>query len=479
VVLSLVAAGSGLRVPFRSRRPPPRRPPFPYPTLFRSLIALLQRQGYSRTDTVIDAGEFAVRGSIFDIHPSGLDGGLRLDFFGDELESLRIFDPTTQRTTGTVDAHLLLPASEALLDDETIKRFRTRYREMFGAAATGDPLYQAVSDGRRLAGMEHWLPLFEERLDTLFEHLSADDVIVIDASALQAGEEGLDDIADYHRQRTDTAGQGAGSYRPLATDALYLDRDEFSRALQERPVHRATIFAEPESDQSIDFGFRSARDFAPERAQSVNVYEAAAKHLAEAGKQKRRPLFAAYSAGSRSRIASIIGEAGVVPKFADSWQEALGLSAKGTPVAMVLPLDTGFASEDLDLFTEQDLLGDQLVRRRKRKKDSQAFLAELQALNRGDLVVHTDHGIGKYVGLEPITVGKSKHDCVRLEYAGGDKLYIPVENIDVLSRYGSSEDGAMLDRLGGESWQKRRSRLRERIREIANELIKTAAERAL
>src|SRR5690606_1472818 len=192
-----------------------------------------------------------------------------------------------------------------------------------------------------------------------------------------------------------------------------------------------------------------------------------------------RPLFAAYSAGSRSRIASIIGEAGTEPKFADTWQEALGLAAKGSPVAMVLPLDTGFTSEDLDLFTEQDLLGDRLVRRRKRKKDSQAFLAELQALNRGDLVVHTDHGIGRYVGLEPITVGQSKHDCVRLEYAGGDKLYIPVENIDVLSRYGSSEDGAMLDRLGGESWQKRRSRLRERIREIANDLIRTAAERAL
>ena len=444
-----------------------------------SLIALLQRQGYSRTDTVIDAGEFAVRGSIFDIHPSGLDGGLRLDFFGDELESLRIFNPTTQRTTGTVASHLLLPASEALLDEETIKRFRTRYRELFGAAATGDPLYQAVSDGRRLAGMEHWLPLFEERLDTLFDHLSADDVLVIDASALQAGEERLDDIADYYRQRTETAGQGAGSYRPLATDALYLDREELARLSREWRVHRATIFAEPESDQSIGFGFRSARDFAPERAQGANVYEAAARHLAEAGKQNRRPLFAAYSSGSRSRIASIIGEAGVEPRFADSWQEALGLSARGTPVAVVLPLDTGFVSEELDLFTEQDLLGDRLVRRRKRKQDSQAFLAELQALNRGDLVVHTDHGIGRYVGLEPITVGQSKHDCVRLEYAGGDKLYIPVENIDVLSRYGSSEDGAMLDRLGGESWQKRRSRLRERIREIANDLIRTAAERAL
>src|SRR3569833_1037043 len=123
-----------------------------------TLAALLQRQGYSRSDTVVDAGEFAVRGSIFDIFPSGLEQGLRLDFFGDELESLRLFDPSTQRSTGTLDSHLLLPASEALLDEDTIKRFRTRYRELFGANATGDPLYQAISDGRRLAGMAHWLP---------------------------------------------------------------------------------------------------------------------------------------------------------------------------------------------------------------------------------------------------------------------------------------------------------------------------------
>ena len=444
-----------------------------------SLIALLQRQGYSRTDTVIDTGEFAVRGSIFDLFPAGLEQGLRLDFFGDELESLRLFDPTTQRTTGAVDSHLLLPASEALLDEDTVKRFRTRYRERFGANATQDPLYQAVSDGRRLAGMEHWLPLFEDRLATLFDHLSADDLVLIDSAAIGAGEERLSDIADYHSQRGETAGQAAGSYRPLDTDALYLTHDEFAAALEQRPMHRTSIFAEPESDKVVDFGFRSARDFTPERSRGENVYEAAAMHFKALGKAGKRPLFAAYSEGSRSRIASILDEAGATMKPAASWQEALGLSAKGTPVAMVLPLDTGFSNDELELVTEQDLLGDRLVRRRKRKKDSDAFLAELSALSRGDLVVHLDHGIGKYLGLEPITVGQSQHDCVMLEYAGGDKLYIPVENIDVLSRYGSSEEAVPLDRLGGEAWQKRRARLKERIRAIASELLRTAAARAL
>ncbi|MBW8785118.1 MAG: transcription-repair coupling factor [Novosphingobium sp.] len=445
-----------------------------------SLIALLQRQGYGRTDTVIDAGEYAVRGSIFDIFPSGLDQGLRLDFFGDELETLRLFDPSTQRSTGTLDQHLLLPASEALLDDDTVKRFRSRYRETFGAHATEDPLYQAVSDGRRLAGMEHWLPLFEDRLVTLFDHLGGDDVAVIDTSALGAADERLGDIADYFAARRDTTGRAAGNYRPLDPSALYLSRDELDGSLQGWPVHRADLFAQPESATVIDFGFGSGRDFAPERARGDNVYEAAAQYLTGQAKRGRKALIAAYTTGSRARIAGILGEAAKpAPVLADGWQEALGLASSGAPVALVLPLETGFANAELELVTEQDILGDRLVRRHKRRKSADAFLAELSALTPGDLVVHMEHGIGRYEGLQSIPVGDSPHDCVQLEYAGGDKLYIPVENLEVLSRYGSESEAVTLDKLGGEAWQRRRARLKERIREIAHELLRTAAERAL
>ncbi|HMT47445.1 MAG TPA: transcription-repair coupling factor [Novosphingobium sp.] len=445
-----------------------------------SLIALLQRQGYSRTDTVVDAGEYAVRGSIFDIFPSGLDAGLRLDFFGDELETLRLFDPNTQRSTGPIDQHLLLPASEALLDEDSVKRFRSGYRELFGANATSDPLYQAVSDGRRLAGMEHWLPLFEDRLLTLFDHLGPDDLIVIDSAAQGAADERLSDIADYFAARSDTSGKAPGSYRPLDPASLYLAREELDAALTGHPVHRADIFAQPESAGVVDFGFASGRDFAPERARGDNVYEAAARYLTGAAKRGKKALIAAYSAGSRARLAAILGEAaGPVPVMADTWQEALGLAAKGAPVALVLPLETGFANDDIELVTEQDILGDRLVRRKRRRKGADAFLAELSALTPGDLVVHMDHGIGRYIGLQSIPVGDSPHDCVALEYAGGDKLYVPVENIDVLSRYGSDAESVALDRLGGEAWQKRKSRLKERIREIAHELLRTAAMRAL
>ncbi|CAH0496653.1 transcription-repair coupling factor [Novosphingobium sp. CECT 9465] len=449
-----------------------------------SLIALLQRQGYSRTDTVVDAGEYAVRGSVFDIYPSGLDHGLRLDFFGDELETMRLFDPNTQRSVQPVDTHLLLPASEALLDEDSIKRFRSRYREQFGANATGDPLYQAISEGRRLAGMEHWLPLFEDRLVTLFDHLTADDLVVIDASAAKATEQRIADIVDYHQSRLDSSSKAPGSYRPLAENALYLTRDEIDRALLGWPVHRTTLFAEPESAQVIDFAFTSAHDFTPERAAATsggtNIYEAAAKYIAALGTRGLKPIIAAYSTGSRSRLASLLAEAGKsAPIMADTWQEALGLAAGGKPVAVVLPLEQGFANAELELLTEQDILGDRLVRRKKKRKDADAFLAELSALTPGDLVVHMDHGIGRYIGLEAIAVGDSPHDCVQLEYSGGDKLYIPVENLDVLSRYGSDSEGVGLDKLGGEAWQRRKARMRERILEMAGQLMATAAHRAL
>ncbi|MEY4240048.1 MAG: transcription-repair coupling factor [Pseudomonadota bacterium] len=246
------------------------------------------------------------------------------------------------------------------------------------------------------------------------------------------------------------------------------------------PIHRADIFAQPDSASVIDFGFASGRDFAPERARGDNVYEAAARYLNGQAAQGRKALIACYTAGSRARITAILGEAvKPAPVEAETWQDALGLAAKGATVALVLPLDNGFANSGLELITEQDLLGDRLVRRKKRKKSADAFLAELAALSPGDLVVHMDHGIGRYEGLQSIPVGQSPHDCVMLTYAGGDKLYIPVENIDVLSRYGSDSELVALDRLGGEGWQRRKSRLKERIRDIAPELLRTAAQRAL
>ena len=443
------------------------------------LSDLLLSNGYVRTDTVADPGDYAVRGGLVDLFPSGEDQALRLDFFGDEIESVRRFDPADQRTTGRVDGFTLLPASETLLDEETIKRFRSRYREAFGATATGDPLYQAVSEGRRLAGMEHWLPLFEDRLATLFDHLPADTVIVREAGTVAAAESRFEAIADYQANRLRAQSTDPGSYRPLGPEKLYLVPDEWQRLLDQHVVHLATPFHEPESDVVIDFDVDGPRDFTPERAAQQNVYDAVVEHVHALQKGGRKPVLASYSKGARERLAGLLADHDLgALKPVDTWQEALGIGPRSTAL-VVVPLDHGFTAPDVAVLTEQDMLGDRLVRRRKRKKSTDAFLAELATLSPGDLVVHTDHGIGRYDGLTSIPVGQAPHDCVALEYAGGDKLYVPVENIDVLSRYGADSENASLDKLGGEAWQRRKSRMRERIREIAGELIATAAERAL
>jgi len=442
-----------------------------------TLVEQLNSLGYQRADTVAEHGEYAVRGSLIDLFPAGEELALRLDFFGDEIDSVRRFDPVDQRSTDKAESFTLMPASEALLDADSIKRFRSRYREEFGATATQDPLYQALSEGRRLAGMEHWLPLLEERLETLFDHLGENDLILRDAAADQALESRSEAIEDYYQNRVRAMEGEPGSYRPLAPDTLYLGKDAWSDLIAKRPIHLASPFPEPESDRTIDFGVQPARDFAPERAQQENVYEAVAKHVGNLRRSGHKVILASYTRGARDRLSGLLEDHGLkAQKQADSWQEALG--SKTQPSLLVLPLDHGFTTPDLAVLTEQDMLGDRLVRRRKRRKAADAFLQELATLSPGDLVVHADHGIGRYEGLTQIPVSKVPHDCVALEYARGDKLYVPVENIELLSRYGSESEGVSLDSLGGEAWQRRKSRMKERIRAIAGELIKVAAMRA-
>jgi transcription-repair coupling factor (superfamily II helicase) len=452
------------------------------------LAEMLQANGYVRTDTVADAGEFAVRGGLVDLYPAGQPHGIRLDFFGDEIETVRSFDPADQRTTGRIDeGFTLLPASEALLDEDSIKRFRVRYRELFGATATGDPLYQAVSEGRRLAGMDHWLPLVEDKLSTLFEHLGPNPLIVRDIGVGGAIEARFEAIADYHANRDKAQSADPGSYRPLAPDALYLSHGEWDAQIEAAPIHLATPFHEPPSDSVIDFGIDGPRDFAPERTKGENVYDALCAHATGLAFNNKGMVLACYSKGSRERLTGLLADHGMPGAVQlESWQEVQGFVgaprdfANEVRIALaVVPLDHGFTTPTLALLTEQDVLGDRLVRRTKRKKSADAFMAELATLSPGDLVVHVEHGIGRYEGLTQIPVSKAPHDCVALSYAGGDKLYVPVENIDVLSRYGSDSDGVMLDRLGGEAWQRRKAKMRERIREIAGELIATAAKRAL
>ncbi len=442
------------------------------------LVSFLYANGFVRVDTVADSGEFAARGGLIDLFPPGADMPLRIDLFGDEIDSLRQFDPADQRTIGNIDGFDLLPVSEVLLDEESITRFRTRYRELFGAVATSDPLYQSLSEGRRLSGMEHWLPLIEDRLASFFDYIAEDSLIFRDAAVTAAANAQFSSIQDYYKNRQDADKANLSSYRPLRPEMLYLEPAEWGKLQSNCPIHIISEFDEPQSDSVLSLSVSSPRDFSPERARNENIYKALAAHVNSLTKSGTTVVLASYSKGSRARLFDLLKDHDVkTAMLCDDWESC---STADAAVALtILPLAAGFRTNSLALLTEQDIFGDRLVRKSKRRKSGDAFLAELSALSQGDLVVHLEHGIGLYEGIVSIPVGESPHDCVSLKYAGGDKLFVPVENIDVLSRYGEGGETVVLDRLGGEGWQRRKSKLKERIRAIAHELLKTAAARAL
>lgn len=446
-----------------------------------SIVAWLEHHGYQRVSTVRESGEYAVRGGILDLFPAGLDVPVRFDFFGDTLESIRSFDAETQRTLLDMRSLDLVPVSEFQLVSETIRRFRMAYIETFGAPAPGDALYEAVSEGRRHPGMEHWLPLFHTRMETLLDYLP-DTPIALEPLAEEAVRERFTQIQDYYDARHDALEAGEGAvYKPLPPNRLYLAQDEWQARLDAGQCLRLTPFAVPEGNlHVVDAGARKGRDFAPERADAnVNVFERLSEHIKTLQHAGKRVVVALWSAGSRERMAHVLTDHGVAHlSEVDSWQQALALPRAQVALGIV-GLEQGFETAHAAFVSEQDVLGDRLVRPRKASRKLDNFISEVTSLSSGDLVVHVDHGIGRYIGLQTIDVGGAPHDCLELHYANDAKLFLPVENIELLSRYGSEQAGVELDRLGGSGWQNRKAKLKNRIREIAGDLIKVAAERLL
>jgi transcription-repair coupling factor (superfamily II helicase) len=443
----------------------------------------LELNGFVRSSTVREPGDYAVRGGIIDLYAPGMAEPVRLDFFGDTLETIRSFDPESQRTTDQLRALDLVPVAELQLTTETIKRFRLGYVEAFGAPTPDDLLYQAVSEGRRHAGMEHWLPLFHDRLDTLFDYLPGS-AIVLEPQADDAARERLAQIKDYYDARQQVLAQRDSSgppYRPLPPERLYLGEAEWRERLDAVALARLTPFAVPEGQGPvIDIGARQGRNFAAERAEpGRNVFEAVTRHVAALQAGGKRAVIALWSEGARERMSHVLADHGLANLApVASWQETLQLPKPQVALA-VLGLEAGFETAEAAVIGEQDILGDRLVRPRRAAKRAENFIAEVTSLSAGDLVVHVDHGIGRFVGLRAIEAAGAPHDCLEIHYAGGDKLFLPVENIELLSRYGSEDTHVELDRLGGGAWQARKARMKSRIREIANELIKIAAERQL
>ena len=441
----------------------------------------LVTNGYVRAHTVREPGEYAQRGGIIDLYPPGVPAPIRLDLFGDEIETLRLFDPVSQRSTDDIDKVSLKPVTEYILTQDAIQRFRTGYRELFGAVNDGDPLYESVSVGRRFTGMEHWLPLFFDRMETVFDYLP-DASISFDHQFIAARDARLDQIRDFYQARHSvmkSKNTGGHPYKPLPPDRLYLGVDEWDNLLRQRGISQFVPFAGMGEDLSA-FGAKIGPDFTAERTQGTKeLYSALKQQCLSHRKDGRQVLLAAYSFGSRDRMASLMADHGLPPvKLIDLFSDMDTATGSEIPVA-ILPLEKGFVARDLVVMTEQDILGDRLTRRSKARKRSDKFLLEVSALSEGDLVVHVDHGIGRFEGLETLTVGGAPHDCLRIIYEGGDKLYVPVENIDVLSRFGSEDAVANLDKLGGAGWQARKARVKKRLKDMAAELIKIAAARLM
>ena len=430
--------------------------------------------GYVRASTVSERGEFAIRGGVIDVFAPGTEEPVRLDLFGDSLESIRAFDPETQRSTRQLTSIDLLPVSEVLLDDKSISRFRTGYVAEFGAPGD-DALYASVSEGQRRAGVEHWLPLFYETLETLFDYLPAATAYVFDHLAGEAAQERLALIQDAYEARSETAKARSG-YKALPPEALYLSPEEWSERIAAHTNRWLTPF-QRDGETVVDLGARIGRSFTTERAQdSTRLFEAAGEHATERAKAGKRVLFASWSDGSSERLGVMLADHGLKHiKLAPYWDAARAADPK-TPQRVVLPLENGFETDSLAVISETDILGDRLARPRRRRR-AQNFLAEASALTPGDLVVHIDHGIGRYSGLTTLEVQGAPHDCLELHYAAESKLYLPVENIDLLTRYGSEAEGVQLDRLGGAAWQARKARAKERLREMAEGLIAIAAAR--
>ncbi len=441
-----------------------------------ALRAFLVRMGFVQSPTVTEPGDYAIRGGIIDIFPPGQDGPIRLDMFGDVLDGARRFDPASQRTTEKLSQVELAPVSEVILDDEAITRFRQNYRIEFGAAGTDDPLYEAVTAGRKHAGMEHWLGFFHDRLETLFDYLPDAPITLDDQSDPQRDARWtlVEDAYETRRHAMKQKGRMDSVYKPAPPQLLYLDDAGWKSATDDRRVLRFTQLPQPTGPGVIDAGGRIGRNFSPERQQeSISLFAALASHVRD--RLKSGPVvIASYSEGARERLSGLIEDEGLDETIhVRNWD---GVGKRGLHLA-VWPLEHGFQTKDFTVISEQDVLGERLIRQSRKKRRADNFLTETQSLSPGDLVVHVDHGVGRYHGLEVVTALGAAHECLLIEYAENAKLYLPVENIELLSRYGHEE--GLLDKLGGGAWQAKKAKLKERIRQAAERLIRIAAERAL
>lgn len=442
--------------------------------------------GFVRLETVTQAGEYAVRGSIIDFFPSGQSNPVRLDLDDVIIDHIRTFDPITQRTIAEIQDITLKPAGEIFLNSASIENFRKTYRQIFQVTGNNDPFYEAISNKRPYAGMEHWLPLFYSKTATFFDYLPKNTFITCDSQILDSSKSRLNTIIDYYQARSQPVRwQGQAVYHPLPPNYLYLTEEELETLWNNFPKLCFTPFTRISAENSIikndnlpDFGQNILLSWL--KAKTGPDYRLLTQYIHEQRNKGKRILIAGYTLGSVHRLELILKEHGFLEVTqVKNGDEFIKLPEKFIAIAQ-LPLEKGFFTEKLCVLSEQDILGERIVRPSvTRKRKTQDLLLTLSRFSLGDFLVHQEYGIGRYEGMEIVHVSHAPHDCVKLIYEGNDKLFVPVENIDILSRHSSGDLPVVLDKLGGASWQNRKARIRKLIQDIADDLIKTAAAREI
>ena len=444
----------------------------------KELRAYFSKMGFVQTPTVTEPGDYAIRGGIIDVFPPGESGPVRMDLFGDELESARRFDPVTQRTVENLDRIEFAPVSEVILDDVSINRFRNNYRKEFGSVGLDDPLYEAISAGRKHQGYEHWAPYFHDGMETIFDHLP-NAVIFMDENIERIHTSRWDAINDQYEARLEALNSKnrlETVYKPIKPELFYVSPDDLFDLLNNREQRKFIVLPQPTGPNSLDMRARIGRNFAPERQnEELGLFEEFAKHIIEKRKTTS-VIIASMSLGARERLYGLLQDQGLSGMVnIKTWKDIN--QAIGSISLAVWHLEHGFEAPGLTIISEQDVLGELIIRKTNKKRRAKDFLTEASSLSVGDLVVHVDHGVGRYRGLETVKAAGAPHDCLLLEYANNDRLYLPVENVELLSRYG--HETGLLDRLGGSAWQAKKAKLKERIREMADKLLRIAAERSL
>jgi len=441
----------------------------------------LEQAGYQCVSQVIAHGEFAVRGSLLDLFPAGSDLPYRIDLFDEDVESIRTFDPDSQRSRDQVPHIRLLPAREFSLSEEGIAAFRQGYRGTFEGDPKQSLIYREVSAGSVPGGLEYYLPLFFDHTATLFDYLPAGTLVIEDTQCREAAERFLADVAARYEQRRHDL------ERPLLPpERLYLTADELAARLNRMSGvrHQATELAERRK------GFGGVVNFATRALPALAIQARAARpagalqeFLAAPG---RRVLCTAESPGRRELLLENLGGFGIQARPVAGWQEFI---ASDEPLGLaVAPLEQGLflpqegEPGDLALITETQLYGAQVrqARRRQRaERDGEAVVRDLTELHLGAPVVHEDHGVGRYLGLQILDINGMATEFLTLEYAQGDKLYVPVASLHLISRYtGASEAAAPPHRLGSGQWDKLKRRAAEKVRDVAAELLDIYARRA-